>query len=391
MIEPTVEQVIGPSKDPHIGAALLSCLGKTRAVGIELELEHVQGYELPSNESGFYALAGAPGWAIKRDNSLRNNGAEFISFPSEINGIMEKVLLLFAQPKSKKWETSARTGLHVHVNVRDFTWQELRALVVTYCLVEPALFAWVGKEREENIFCVPYYRTPRAVLNFYPLQNKVLLQEGLQNLNANWCKYTALHLAPAARLGSVEFRHAPSWLDPPRIAAWARLCERVVSYAKGKEPKQVIEEWDSNWVGFISRFSWIPNYYEIVQKLDSDFLANVVAGIEVSKDAWNTTNSSPMLEGVWTQQKIKKQYSNPKAVHWQDEFTQMQPPQPIDMEAAPELPKLTTSPGSSNKVYDKAYIEEYKKSMNYMSELQKLQLKQAIITAPIKPLIKKGS
>lgn len=286
----TVEQYIGPAKDPYMHSALVGCIG-SRAVGIELELEHVTGYELPHSETQYTLLNSAPGWAVKRDNSLRNDGVEFISLPSGIDGIMEKLLLLFSQPKSKNWKTSARTGLHVHVNVRDFTWRDIRSLVVAYCLLEPAMFAWVGREREENIFCIPYYRTPKAVLNFHALQNNVSIQEGITSIANAWCKYTALHLAPVYKFGSVEFRHAPSWVEPYRIAAWARMCEKIVSYAKGKEPKDIINAWDTDWVGFLSQFTFIPNYFETVQKLDSDFLANVIAGIDVSPDAWGPNNS----------------------------------------------------------------------------------------------------
>lgn len=287
----TVQDYIGPSKDAYIHSALLGCT-KSRAVGIELELENVTGYEVPHNESQYFLISSAPGWAVKRDNSLRNNGIEFISLPSEAHNIETKVLDLFAQPNSKKWKTSSRTGLHVHVNVRDFTWPEIRALVATYCLLEPALFAWVGKEREENIFCVPYYRTPRTVLNFMPLQSNLPMPEAVQQVGTNWCKYTAFHLGPIYKFGSVEFRHAPSWTEPYRVASWAKLCEKIVTYAKGKTPKQVIEAWDSNWAAFVSQFTWVANYYETVQKLDSDFLANTIAGVEVDSSAWNPASAA---------------------------------------------------------------------------------------------------
>ncbi len=51
--------------------------------------------------------------------------------------------------------TALSCGIHVHVDCRDFGYQELQRLIKAYCYIEDALFAAVHPSRYNNEFCTP--------------------------------------------------------------------------------------------------------------------------------------------------------------------------------------------------------------------------------------------
>lgn len=182
---------------------------KTFTAGLECEIEHISDYALPN------------GWQASDDGSLRNNGVEFISSPSNREKLIEEFSALHKNIEYKKSRFfdpfSERTSVHVHVNCLDLTKSQVKNIVLLYCLFEPFFFELADKKRANNIHCVPLSET------YLP----TYLRFSLEKLMGTWSKYTALNLCRLGDLGTLEFRHMPGTSDVSLIEQWICVLENL--------------------------------------------------------------------------------------------------------------------------------------------------------------------
>lgn len=183
-------------------------------MGIELEIENWPG------GSSF------PGFSVHGDNSLRNNGVEWITYPTKLRHMDALLTAFFNKFRLAPLNYSERCSTHVHVNVQDFTPKQLTTLVLLYQLFERLLFNFVEEGRRSNIFCVPWYQ---AGVTYE-------LVDHIENWDAphihGWQKYTALNLLTIEQKGTVEYRHLEGTCDVKRIMTWCNLLGCMHAYAK---------------------------------------------------------------------------------------------------------------------------------------------------------------
>lgn len=193
--------------------------------GVELEIEGVTHVDHPKN-------ACTTGFVYHEDGSLRNNGAEYVTHPMRRRELAYCLNRFFMKNKFTEANYSERCSVHVHTNVNDLTWEQLRTLILVYLVFEHVLFRFIGHERDKNIFCVPLYDT--MMLNR-------LLSENLavQSKAFKWEKYTALNLLPIYKdsvggrgLGTVEWRHMAGTNDLKFILLWCDLIGKMFMYAR---------------------------------------------------------------------------------------------------------------------------------------------------------------
>lgn len=184
----------------------------TEGYGIEVEVERFDlGTRLElANKMTKY-------WHIKDDGSLRNSGAEFVSKFLPPDDVATAVHYLYGKTR-KHWEPSERTGIHVHANMLGRTFDEVARICTYYAMVEPLVFLWAGTEREENIFCVPWYRAPDEAA----LVSRALRSGDMFSLRQS-CKYSGLFAGPLRTFGTLEFRHARTFDTPEQLEAWVRV------------------------------------------------------------------------------------------------------------------------------------------------------------------------
>jgi len=181
--------------------------------GIEIEVENALAPDELSDSL----------WNVVHDGSLRNNGLEFLSNrPFTKEEVEEQVPLFYEWKRTQLYTTGVRTSTHVHVNVLGMTLPQIAAASIVYTLVEPILFRYCGRLREENIYCVPWYRATDE------LDVVKLLASGSTSVMHAACKYSALYLEPVTRFGTMEFRHAPVFDSSEQLLTWVDMCERVV-------------------------------------------------------------------------------------------------------------------------------------------------------------------
>lgn len=184
--------------------------------GIECEVESV-------NQENSWAFLNDRGIGSTEDNSLRNNGREFLIGPATA----AEALVSFNHLHSKgHWyrdseKFSARTSIHVHANCQGRDEKEVRTAILLYALFEEFFFRMVDNSRRDNIHCVPLTDT------YLPS----LYGSDLPSLHSRWHKYTALNIKPLANLGTIEFRHMQGHDNLNLLRQWLTIIENLLTLA----------------------------------------------------------------------------------------------------------------------------------------------------------------
>jgi hypothetical protein len=222
--KPLDEGLVNKEKIPKIRALKKEVpMVSNSFVGIEVEVEGIE------KDMVLYY------WTDKEDGSLRNNGMEYVTPPIRATEVPQALHELSKQIKAKnpRHDFSARTSVHVHVNVRDMTLQEVGAMSILYLLFERAFFKFAGRNRDKSIFCVPYQESiayTKMVEHLLYVTNNNDAQVDIFN---KFYKYHAYNMKPISTFGTIEFRHMAGTLDEERITTWVNLILCLKNYAIG--------------------------------------------------------------------------------------------------------------------------------------------------------------
>lgn len=208
-------------------ATALECADPSLVYGVELEIEGVPEWD-EMLVSGIVAVD---------DNSLRNNGKEFITKPMTYSILAYTLGNFFKKNKLDVRNYSERTSVHVHANCQDMTQQQLSTLCLLYELFEPLLYRFIGHERHDNIFCVPW---SESGITYSIIRQMVEKQDVMAA--RRWMKYSGLNLLPLYSQGTVEFRHMSGNADPEYILLWCNLIGSLFAYAKKSKLEDVRKE-----------------------------------------------------------------------------------------------------------------------------------------------------
>lgn len=192
------------------------CISPDLIMGIEIEIEDARRMH-PIGPI-----------TVENDNSLRNNGLEFITLPLFHKHALAVLKNFYQQNKVTEENYSERCSTHVHVNAGNLTLEQIGDLCLLYQVVEDLLFKFVGRYRSDNIFCVPWNEAGVS----YMLVNNLRDKGTGHSVIAGWQKYTALNLLPLASKGSVEFRHMYGTCDTEKISQWLNLIGCMFEYIK---------------------------------------------------------------------------------------------------------------------------------------------------------------
>lgn len=187
-------------------------------VGLELEME---GWS-PDNDNHF------GGFSFADDGSLRpnaqGNGIEAITKPIAIKYVPSILNAFYKNFKITEANYSERCSTHVHFNVEPLTFQQVSTIALVYQTVERLLFKFVGHERSENIFCVPWNQCNLS----YNIVNNI--ERDGHDVFRRWQKYSALNLIPIVEQGTIEFRHLYGTCDVNLITNWITLLAKLMEY-----------------------------------------------------------------------------------------------------------------------------------------------------------------
>lgn len=261
--------------------------GLPGAVGVEIEYE---GY----NQRQDYRMEW---WNTTRDGSLRNGGVEFVSIPLSNSGAVDRAFaeLELLRRTAFTAQPSFRCGVHVHMDVTNMEMRQFLAFCTYYAIVEPALMEQCGEERQDNVFCVPWYHTPRQVVR--PLgdaylalakpQSKMGMRTLARAMLVGLNKYQAMNLLPIQTQGTVELRMAPTWEALGDIKRWVELCMDLRRASMAYDCPEAVLDTDPQ-----ELYERIDLVYDSNRPYTEDAMA-VAAGIAGDSDAemdWSLPN-----------------------------------------------------------------------------------------------------
>lgn len=198
--------------------------------GIEVECEGLSNAMPPLWTEPFFKY-----WRTAPDGSLRNGGIEFISSPLVRASVPPALAALWPYIESGQVRPSVRTGIHIHASCLGLDTDGVLRILQHYALLEPVLFNFVGIEREENIYCIPWYRAhdePKVVRNWLEFNGRTARAP---------CKYSALYVGPLRTFGTIEFRHAPTWTNRATVLLWWKMVQAL--FRTHSTTYNVIDRW----------------------------------------------------------------------------------------------------------------------------------------------------
>lgn len=207
---------------PMKGIPQLLTIESDRAVGIEVEVENLQLNRYPNGDV----------WMQKGDGSLRNNGVEYVTMPIKASDAPLALYDLLEGALNKNCCFSPRTSIHVHVDMRNETSDEVTDVVLMYTLFETLFYKFTGRGRIKNIYCVPIFDTNL-------LSGRAAGTSNIFRIAEVWSKYSGLNLIPIASFGTIEFRHMHGTFDVDKLSRWVRIIVKLVDYVK-KQGKDFI-------------------------------------------------------------------------------------------------------------------------------------------------------
>ena len=263
----------------------------TQLFGIEVELENVRfqgdvARETVDQTGGLLQMVD--------DGSLRNNGAEFITAPLSLDDLGEPLLWLYRTKERNGWTGGPRCGIHIHMDMRHRTIEQVLAICTAYAAVEPAIFEWCGTDREENIYCVPWYRA-----NDNDLLRACLAHDDprmiRRTLRDNICKYTAFNAQPLQKFGTLEFRGAPVFDTAEETLRLVDAFQRLIFEAEDLSPGEIVEMFEDDPEFALGMF-W-PGYDRAVLTLDEVDSIGVAAKFVRTNDGnWDLPPQAPPIQ-----------------------------------------------------------------------------------------------
>lgn len=205
-----------------------------RQLGLELETEGIGTSHWPSSKY----------WAYVDEGSLRGRHTEFVlSKPLKGKDLIEAISEVSSFIGSDGVEISDRCSLHVHVDVRDLSREQILAVCLLYTIFERPLYRMSG-DRYFNKYCVPV-----AESNY--IQNGIAkISSG--NVVSSSNRYGGLNLNALSKFGSLEFRMHSGTKKRNELLLWCKVLHDLVEEGKKNSPEDVIRLASED-VHFLSR------------------------------------------------------------------------------------------------------------------------------------------
>ena len=189
------------------------------ALGIEVELEEVQGDDLHH----------VPGWDVHQDMSLRN-GMEFVfAGPSQGDAVSTRIATLTTRLDS--FVANPRTSTHVHVDMSWSTTEHLRTLFFFMYAFDEILFELFDPGRKWCGYCCSLAEMDpdklRSIITSLTGPSHASLLTVLQR-QRNSDRYYGFNIQALIRHGTVEFRHFPGGILGEQLERIAELANNIV-------------------------------------------------------------------------------------------------------------------------------------------------------------------
>lgn len=253
-------------------------------VGVEIEVEGMSHVNLSS-------------WNTVAEHSVR--GFELV-----LRQPMRKFELSAAleELNDVTWSSRAfseRTSVHVHIDIRDMTFDQLMNFITLSAMFEKVLYNYVDSSRTANHFCWAMSDCEQMVQSLRELNTAALRrrESDIYNMlrhtfSLGSYKYAGINLASISRYGSLEFRMHHGTADTKELIRWINILLKIKEYAMGEErtPSNILSTKQN--AGIDSIFLDVLGHYSGI--LDYDRAQHdILCGIRLAQDFVNViTNPS---------------------------------------------------------------------------------------------------
>lgn len=235
-----------------------------RRFGVELEASNTVNREFIINviqrnshhrikNDGYTQSLGNDYWHLKYDSSCaasfvlgsENKGWEIASFVGSGIRDAQHIGDVAEHLKNAGLEVNNNCGLHVHVEVADFTPKQMGVLLAHWLKVERFMTSVVPLRRKRGIYCEPLYYSFRAI-DRSKRWTATCLWNRLRpkNLSSqdNFCRWQSVNLVNYAnglvdsryKRKTIEFRLPEGSLSKSDVINWVRLFVNFVDFVKYK-------------------------------------------------------------------------------------------------------------------------------------------------------------
>lgn len=158
-------------------------------------------------------------WKLVSDSSV-SGGFEVVSPILEGEAGISEAEIVARALDDMGANVNGTCGFHVHINARDLTAEQVKAIVLRYAKHEDEIDAFMPKSRRgnQNYYCksVKSYIHDNNFLNAHTIN-------GLAN--AMGSRYYKVNLQAHYRQGSIEFRQHSGTINAAKIANWVRFLD----------------------------------------------------------------------------------------------------------------------------------------------------------------------
>lgn len=242
------------SGEPHFHtptAGQLKHNHSKRYAALEIEISHAT--------EGSEVVTASEKWdtVITTDGSIGGGNIDFeINTAPAAGDLLIEQLTDFGNAfAAQNVKANESCGLHVHVDCRDFSFYDIRRLVLLYEKIEPALYHMVPASRAVNTYCVPCGRkygdavresrmpkeSKKNIISkvYRCMQDDGTLRRTIREAkahkygpsNSGRARYNALNLHSYVYRGTVECRLHHGITDTEGLVNWALLWVSIVDNA----------------------------------------------------------------------------------------------------------------------------------------------------------------
>lgn len=207
-------------------------------IGVEIEVE---GSKLPQI---------LPSWRIDVDPSVKNwskheNYEYVIPKPTDLIGVkaaLDELELAYKMNNSKVVEGEL-CGVHVHLNVQEWSLKKFYTFLICYYIIEEVLTTYCGPAREGNHFCL---RAQDAEFILFQIR-KTICEKNFKYLNNENIRYATCNLYSLFKYGSLEFRAMRSTRDLAAIYTWCEILTTLAANTgKFNSPLEAISQFSGD-------------------------------------------------------------------------------------------------------------------------------------------------
>ncbi len=172
-------------------------------------------------------------WKFTTDSSIRGGNAfEMVSPVLQGNDGLANLKSACKALRTSKAMVNKSCGVHIHLDVNDYTVENMRCLLKNWYLLEKQFDKIMPESRRanNNTYCKGFVGTYTSRGDFFTKIDRCNTIQDLVNFFSN--RYFKLNLQSYLRYGTVEFRHHSGTTKYTKIKNWLLICCRLVEFSR---------------------------------------------------------------------------------------------------------------------------------------------------------------